>query len=130
MVNSMKRVLGIGGVFIKTKDPVKLQKWYEENLGIEPNYEGYIIFHWKDLGKKPGKAYTLWGLFPQDTDYFEPSENPFMLNFLVRDLDGLLEDLREKGIKVQDKIVEHQEGRFAWFIDPEGNKVELWEPPE
>ncbi|MGY5875012.1 MAG: VOC family protein [Candidatus Thorarchaeota archaeon] len=126
----MKRVLGIGGVFIKVENPEEIQKWYEENLGIESDAEGYIIFQWKDLGKRTGKAYTLWGLFPQDTKYFEPSESQFMINFLVQDLDGLLKELRKKGVKVDNKIEEHQEGRFAWFVDPWGNKVELWEPPK
>ncbi|MHA1959582.1 MAG: VOC family protein [Candidatus Thorarchaeota archaeon] len=126
----MARVLGIGGVFFKSRDPKKLQEWYVENLGFKPEDEGVVIFKWSELGKVKRRAYTLWGPFPDDTKYFEPSKASSMINFVVDDLDGMLESLRSKGVDVDKHIEEHQEGRFGWIVDPEGNKIELWEPPE
>ncbi|MFW9870848.1 MAG: VOC family protein [Candidatus Thorarchaeota archaeon] len=119
-------VRGIGGVFFKSKDPKKLQKWYEENLGLNPDDGGYIYFKWSEL-KAPG--YTLWGPFPEDTKYFEPSNADSMINFVVSDIEKFLEGLRVKGVTVDERgILETEEGKFAWCIDPEGHKIELWEP--
>ena len=125
----MGRVIGIGGVFFKTRDVEKLKAWYVENLGLEPDKEGYIYFKWAEQ-LQIKKAYTLWGPFSEDTNYFDPSPYPFMVNFVVDDLESVLVDLREKGVEVIDKIAEHEEGKFGWFIDPEGVKIELWEPPK
>ncbi|MFW9769490.1 MAG: VOC family protein [Candidatus Thorarchaeota archaeon] len=119
-------VRGIGGVFFRSKDPKKLQKWYEDNLGLKPDDEGYIYFMWKDL-KAPG--YTLWGPFPEDTKYFGDSGADSMINFVVSDIEVFFEELKKKGIKVDERGIETTtEGKFAWIFDPEGNKVELWEP--
>ncbi len=125
----MAHILGIGGVFFKSEDPKKLKEWYVSNLDFKPDEEGYIIFwQWnREVPKRRG--YTLWGPFPEDTKYFEPSEKQFMINFMVNDLDTILNQLREKGVMVDDHIEEHSQGRFGWFMDPEGNRVELWEPP-
>ncbi len=120
------KVRGIGGVFFKSKDTKILQKWYEENLGLQPDEEGYIYFKWADL-KAPG--YTLWGPFPEDTNYFNPSEARWMINFVVSDIEQFFAELKTKGVTVDERgIEETEEGKFAWFIDPEGNKIELWEP--
>ncbi|TET11013.1 MAG: VOC family protein [Candidatus Thorarchaeota archaeon] len=122
----MSPVRGIGGVFFKSKDPKKLQKWYEENLGLKPDDEGYIYFKWSDL-EAPG--YTLWGPFPEDTKYFDPSGADSMINFVVSDIEQFFAELRAKGVTVDERgIEETPEGKFAWIIDPEGNKIELWEP--
>ncbi len=122
------KVRGIGGVFFKSKDTKMLQKWYEENLGLQPDEEGYIYFKWADL-KAPG--YTLWGPFPEDTNYFNPSEAQWMINFVVSDIEQFFAELKTKGVTVDERgIEETEEGKFAWFIDPEGNKIELWEPHE
>lgn len=119
-------VRGIGGVFFKSKNPKKLQEWYIENLGLEPDDAGYIYFMWTDL-KKPG--YTLWGPFPEDTKYFSPSESSWMINFVVSDIDQIVTRLKSRGVQVDERGVQAtEEGRFAWFNDPEGNKIELWEP--
>jgi predicted enzyme related to lactoylglutathione lyase len=119
-------VRGIGGVFFKSKDPKKLQEWYVENLGLKPDELGYIYFQWSGL-KKPG--YTLWGPFPKDTKYFEPSDVSWMINFVVDDIEKMVEHLKAKGVKVDERgIQETEEGKFAWFIDLEENKIELWEP--
>lgn len=119
-------VRGIGGVFFKSKDPKKLQEWYEENLGLKPDDGGYIYFKWSDLDA-PG--YTLWSPFPEDTKYFEPSQAESMINFVVSDIDQFVVELRGKGVDVDKRGVEDTEqGRFAWCMDPEGNRIELWEP--
>jgi predicted enzyme related to lactoylglutathione lyase len=118
-------VRGIGGVFFKSKDPKKLQEWYVENLGLKPDKEGYIYFMWSDL-EAPG--YTLWGPFPEDTKYFEPSRKESMVNFVVSDIETFVAGLKKKGVEVVDKIEETEEGKFTWIMDPEGNRIELWEP--
>jgi catechol 2,3-dioxygenase-like lactoylglutathione lyase family enzyme len=118
-------VRGIGGVFFKSKDPKKLQKWYVENLGLKPDAGGYIYFNWSDL-EAPG--YTLWAPFPADTKYFEPSTKHSMINFVVRETENFVAELKKKGVDVADKIEETEQGKFTWVMDPEGNRVELWEP--
>ncbi|MHA3963483.1 MAG: VOC family protein [Candidatus Thorarchaeota archaeon SMTZ1-45] len=121
-------VRGIGGVFFKSNNKTKLQKWYEENLGLKPDEEGYVYFKWKDL-KAPG--YTLWGPFPEDTKYFSPSDSTWMINFVVSDIEEIVADLKSRGVEVDEKgVQETPEGKFAWFMDPEGNKIELWEPSD
>ncbi|MFX1368067.1 MAG: VOC family protein [Promethearchaeota archaeon] len=125
----MTRILGIGGVFFKSEDPKKLKDWYVKNLGFESDQEGYIIFWQWEREMLKRRGYTLWGPFPRDTKYFKPSEKPFMINFMVDDLDAILAKLKEKDVEVDNHIEEHEEGRFCWFMDPEGNRVELWEPP-
>lgn len=126
----MGKAIGIGGAFFKSQDPKKLQAWYEEHLGLEPDEEGYIHFGWPKQAKADPNAYTLWGPFPSDTKYFGTGGQSFMINFVVNDLDGVLSQLRSKGVEVDDHIEEHSEGRFGWFVDPEGNRMELWEPPK
>jgi predicted enzyme related to lactoylglutathione lyase len=123
------KAIGIGGAFFRSKDPKKLQAWYEEHLGFEPDKEGYIYFRWPKQAELDQNAYTLWGPFPEDTKYFGSKEQPFMINFVVDDLDEILSQLKRKGVEVDDHIEEHNEGRFGWFIDLEGNRMELWEPP-
>ncbi len=123
----MAQVKGIGGIFFKTKDPAKLQAWYEEHLGIVPDAEGYISFKWKQVDN-PDDQYTIWGPFPEDTTYFNPTTVPFMINYIVDDLDGLLAELRAKGVRVDDEVADLEYGRFGWAVDPEGNRFELWQP--
>ncbi len=115
-------------MFFKSKDPKKLQKWYEENLNLKADDQGYIYFKWSDL-KEPG--YTLWAPFPEDTKYFDPGGADSMINFVVSDIEQFFAELRAKGVTVDERgIEETPEGKFAWIIDLEGNKVELWEPHE
>ncbi len=122
----MSPIIGIGGIFFKSKNPKDLQKWYVENLGLQPDDEGYIIFrpHSHD---EPG--YTIWAPFPSNTKYFEPSSASFMSNFRVTELDSFVEKLRQRGVTVHESIEVTPEGKFTWIMDPEGNRVELWEPP-
>ena len=125
----MAKVTGIGGVFFKCRDPEKLKAWYVEHLGIEPDAGGYVTFAWADDMGPEREGCTVWGPFAGDTTYFEPSDKPYMINFRVDDLDALLEKLRAAGCQVDDRLEEHEYGRFGWVMDPEGTRLELWEPP-
>src|SRR5260370_88138 len=124
----MKRVTGIGGIFFKAQNPETLRTWYREHLGMEPADHGGVIFEWREADEPETLAQTVWSLFPADTNYFAPSESPFMINYRVSDLNALLSQLREEGVEVDDRIEEFDYGRFAWIVDPEGNRIELWEP--
>jgi predicted enzyme related to lactoylglutathione lyase len=124
----MSRVTGIGGIFFKAQNPDQLQSWYERHLGITPGKDGSVAFPWRDVSDPERKAHTVWAPFPADTSYFEPSRVPFMINYRVENLDKLLGLLREEGVKVDDKREESEFGKFAWIMDPEGNRIELWEP--
>lgn len=124
----MGRVTGLGGVFFKAEDPERLYAWYEKNLGLKRE-DGGVFFRWRDKESgAPGT--TVWAIFGKDTRYFEPSPAPFMFNYRVDDLDALLEQLRHAGVQIDDRRDDSKYGRFAWIIDPEGNRIELWEPPE
>jgi len=123
----MKRVTGIGGIFFKSADPKALGAWYRDHLGLDVSSWGGAVFEWGGADSPPGK--TVWNPFAQDTSYMEPSSASFMVNFRVADLDGLLGALRAEGCNVVDKTESSEQGKFGWVIDPEGNKVELWQPP-
>ena len=120
----MARVTGIGGIFFKAKDPKALQDWYIRHLGIEPDDLGYVVMQWG--GDHEGS--TVWAPFADDSHYMGPAENKWMINYRVDDLDSLLAELRSKGIRVDDETMDDENGRFGWCWDPEGNKVELWQP--
>jgi predicted enzyme related to lactoylglutathione lyase len=133
----MKRVQGIGGIFFKAQDPKQLQDWYGRHLGITPlshspwgEDDDASLFEWRDKDDPDRKCYTVFAPFPEDTDYFDPSPSPFMVNFRVDDLDGLLAELAKEGIEIQGEIRSYNFGRFARINDLEGNPVELWEPAE
>jgi len=126
----VKRVTGIGGIFFKCKDPDTVQKWYQEHLGITPKGDGYVIFEWREADDPERKGVTVWSPFKQDTSYFDPSKSEFMVNYRVEDLHGLLAALRQEGVEVDDKVDESEFGKFGWIMDPEGRRIELWEPPE
>lgn len=120
----MKRVTGIGGVFFKSEDPQQLKAWYQKHLEVGE------VFQWTDLNQPDAKApaQTIWSPFKNDTTYFAPSEKPFMFNYRVHDLSALLQVLREEGVTIVGEVQEFPYGKFAWILDPEGNKIELWEP--
>jgi predicted enzyme related to lactoylglutathione lyase len=126
---TMKRVTGIGGIFFKARDPKGLKDWYRDHLGIESGDSG-ATFKWRDREYPERVGCTVWAPFPGDTRYFDPSESPFMINYRVENLDRLLRQLRNEGVEVDDRIEEYEYGRFGWIMDPEGNRIELWEPPE
>ena len=126
----MKRVTGIGGIFFKAKDAPALQAWYKRHLGIDVQDWGGTSFDWADAQGKPSGGSTIWSVHPADSDNFAPSSAPFMINYRVEDLYGLVKLLKEEGCNVLDNIDDSEYGKFAWVMDPEGNKVELWQPPE
>lgn len=126
----MKRVTGIGGIFFTAKDPEMLRAWYKTHLGIDVQEWGGAAFSWADDAGRPTGGMTVWSINPDTTTYFEPSTKPFMVNYRVADLTALLQVLREEGCQVMDKVDDSDFGKFGWVIDPEGNKIELWQPPE
>jgi predicted enzyme related to lactoylglutathione lyase len=125
---TMKRVTGIGGIFFKAQDAPALKAWYQQHLGIDVQPWG-AAFPWTDGEGKPVAGTTAWSIAPASSGQFAPSTATFMVNYRVDDLHALVKALREEGCNVLEKIDESEYGKFAWVIDPEGNKVELWEPP-
>ncbi|MBB5205137.1 putative enzyme related to lactoylglutathione lyase [Inhella inkyongensis] len=126
----MQRVTGIGGIFFKAKDPKALGEWYRKHLGIDVQDWGGAAFVWQGAHNPEGVGTTVWSPFKDDTSYFAPSTAPFMVNYRVADLNALLAVLRSEGVQVDDKVDESEFGKFGWVVDPEGNKLELWQPPE
>ena len=125
----MKRVTGIGGIFFKAKDAPALQAWYRRHLGIDVQSWGGTAFPWSDADGAPVGGSTIWSVNADDGDAFAPSSATFMVNYRVDDLRALIAALKDEGCDVLDKIDDSEYGKFGWVIDPEGNKVELWEPP-
>src|SRR4051812_47124721 len=125
----MARVTGLGGVFFKTQDANALRQWYQRNLGLSPDEHGAINFPWRDAENPESLGQTVFMPFPSDTKYFEPSRSSFMFNFRVDNLDELLLQLRQAGVSIVGEVQEFDYGRFAWIMDPEGQRIELWEPP-
>ena len=119
---------GLGGVFFKASDPQRMYKWYEQHLGLRQE-EGGVFFRWREK-EADTLGTTVWAIFKDDTKYFDPSKAPFMLNYRVDNLDALLTRLRAAGVEVEERREDSEYGRFAWIIDPEGNRIELWEPPK
>jgi len=126
----MKRVTGIGGIFFNARDPVVLRAWYKKHLGIDVQEWGGAAFTWTDESGAPTKGTTIWSVGKADGDYFAPSTSSFMINYRVGNLAALLQVLREEGCNVLEKTDDSEYGKFGWVMDPEGNKVELWQPPE
>ena len=119
----MEQVTGIGGIFFKAQNPEKLSAWYREHLGI-PVVDGHADFLRRDKDDPKSTGRTVWSIFPANTDYFK---SPVMINYRVANLDRMLEQLRRGGVEIH-KVEDYDYGRFAWITDPEGNRVELWEP--
>ena len=120
-----KRVTGLGGFFFKTKEPNKVKDWYNKHLGLNTDQYG-STFWWKD--KEGNDCSTQWSPMKDDTTYFEPSTSNFMMNFRVENLVELIQVLKEEGVTVVGEIQEFEYGKFGWILDPDGNKIELWEP--
>jgi predicted enzyme related to lactoylglutathione lyase len=122
----MKRVTGIGGIFLKAQDPERLREWYRSHLGIEIESWGGAKFRSQER-----EGVTIWSIFPSSSTYFDPSSAAFMINYRVENLDALLEALRGEGCTVDERTEASEFGKFGWVMDPEGNRIELWEaPPE
>jgi predicted enzyme related to lactoylglutathione lyase len=122
----MKRVTGLGGPFIKAADPKGLAAWYEKHLGIAFGGGTYAVLK----PEENAAGYNIVSFFKADSDYFAPSEKAVMVNFMVDDLFALLEVLKEEGVTIVGDPVDEEYGKFGWILDPEGNKVELWQPPK
>lgn len=121
------RVTGIGGIFFKSKDPKAQREWYSANLGLATNDYG-SMFEFREAENPDKKAYLQWSPFSQDTKYFEPSESEFMINYRVKNIEALVNQLEAAGVTICDSIETYDYGKFVHIIDPEGNKIELWEP--
>jgi len=121
----MAKVLGVGGVFFKSPDPEKLYQWYERWLGFKAEAGSGMIFEPKNM---PENSATVWSAFESSTDYFSPSVKDFMFNLVVDDVKGILAQVKEGGAVIVGEMQEADYGKFGWFVDPDGNKVELWEP--
>ncbi|HEV7775247.1 MAG TPA: VOC family protein [Luteibacter sp.] len=125
----MKRVTGIGGIFFSAKDPVALRAWYKQHLGIDVQAWGGAAFPWTDAEGNTASGTTAWSIGADNGEHFAPSKSTFMVNYRVDDLDALLQALRDEGCNVLEKADDSDYGKFGWVMDPEGNKVELWQPP-
>ncbi|MGD8782720.1 MAG: VOC family protein [Ignavibacteria bacterium] len=123
----MKKVTGIGGVFFKCKDPEKIKKWYSKNLGFNTDQYG-STFEFLNADNPEQKGYLQWSPFKDDTTYFSPSKKEFMINYRVENIEQLVEELKENGVEICDNIETYEYGKFVHIMDPEGNKIELWEP--
>jgi len=121
------RVIGIGGVFFKSADKKGTEGWYAKNLGIPSGPYGFT-FNWRDHAQPEVERLTIWSVFKSESTYFEPSKAPFMINYIVDDLDALLAKLTKNGVRIDPKRDDQDYGRFAWIYDLDGNKIELWEP--
>ncbi len=124
----MGKVTGIGGVFIKAKDPKAMAAWYEQHLGIGFGGQSYMSFKWINENNPDVPGSTVFSFFGQGANYFDPSTSPFMINFRVKDIDALIAQLRSDGVAVIGNVESYDYGKFGWCMDPEGNKIELWEP--
>ncbi len=124
---SSKKVTGVGGVFFKSKDPEKMRDWYREHLGLVTNEYG-SLFEFRRADRPEEKGYLQWTPFKEDTNYFEPSKKEFMINYRVENLEALVGELEKSGVTLVDQIETFEYGKFVHLLDPEGNKIELWEP--
>ena len=124
------KVVGIGGIFFKTDNPEKTKEWYQENLGLPTDQWG-TMFKSRDIDKPDQVNYLQWSPFDKKTDYFDPSKKEFMINYRVQNIEEFVKVLKDKEITVLDEITEYDGiGKFVHILDPEGNKIELWEPPK
>jgi predicted enzyme related to lactoylglutathione lyase len=122
----MKKVIGIGGIFFKSKDPQQMKEWYKTHLGMDTNQYG-ATFEWRHLDDSTKKGATQWSPFADSTKYFEPSTKDFMINYQVENLESLVEELRKEGVTIVDEVESYDYGKFVHIVDIEGNKIELWE---
>ena len=125
----MRRVVGIGGVFFKARDAERLRAWYRRHLCLDIKEWGGVTFHWHTPEVPAPDGATVWSIFQESSTYFAPSAAPFMINYRVEDLDAVLAALRAEGCDVDPKTESSEFGKFGWVMDPEGNRIELWQPP-
>lgn len=123
----MARITGIGGVFFKSKNKEALAQWYQKNLGLKPEVWGGAVLQWSE-DKAEDKGATVWMVHENDTNHFSPSGSSFMINYRIDDMDGMVAQLKQNGVEIEKGPESHENGKFLWVMDPDGNKVELWEP--
>lgn len=121
------RILGIGGIFFKSANPKQLKKWYTKHLGLTDSGHG-VVLPWREKDNPESEHVTVWHIFPSNTKYFDPSPAPFMVNYIIDDLEALLDRLAKEGVQIDPKRQDESYGRFAWIYDSSGNKIELWQP--
>jgi catechol 2,3-dioxygenase-like lactoylglutathione lyase family enzyme len=121
------RILGIGGVFFRSANREQMREWYSKHLGLAGK-GGEVTLPWREHDDPKKEHVTAWAIFPASTKYFDPSPASFMINYIVDDLDALLDRLKEEGVKIDAKRMNESYGRFAWIYDSDGNKIELWQP--
>jgi catechol 2,3-dioxygenase-like lactoylglutathione lyase family enzyme len=121
------RILGIGGVFFKSANHLQMRDWYSKHLGLADSGHG-VMLPWREHDDPQKEQVTVWTVFPASTEYLNPSPAPFMINYIVDDMDALLERLKQEGVKIDPKRMDESYGRFAWIYDLDGNKIELWQP--
>lgn len=124
----MSGIKGIGGIFFKSPDPEQLNAWYQRHLGMPTAPDGSNLLRWRRHDDPEKAEVTVWAPFKHDTTYMDPSKASFMVNYIVDDLDAMLERLRAEGVEVDEKVEEYEYGKFGWVFDPDGNKIELWQP--
>ena len=127
MKKKLKKVTGVGGIFFKCEDAGKMKDWYNAHLGLVTNEYG-ALFEFRNTHKPDEINYLQWSTFAKDSKYFEPSQKQFMINYRVDDLVALVKDLKDQGVTICDEIESFEYGKFVHIMDPEGNKIELWEP--
>jgi predicted enzyme related to lactoylglutathione lyase len=127
MSENKPRVTGIGGIFFKSDNPDKMKEWYTKNLGLVTNEYG-SLFEFRDSNNPESKGYLQWSPFEKETKYFAPSSKDYMINYRVVNIEAMIENMRSEGIEIIGEIEEYEYGKFAHIVDPEGNKIELWEP--
>jgi predicted enzyme related to lactoylglutathione lyase len=127
MSKPRKRVTGIGGIFFKSKDAEKIKNWYQKHLGLDTDAYG-TCFEWRQADDASKKGFSQWSPFHESTAYFKPSDKSFMINYRVEDLEWLVQQLKNEGVRVLDDIEYYDYGKFVHILDTEGNKIELWEP--
>ena len=121
------RILGIGGIFFKSANRDQMREWYAKHLGLADKGQG-VMLPWREHNDPQKEHVTVWTIFPASTNYLDPSHSPFMVNYIVDDMDALLDRLKQEGVKIDPKRMDESYGRFAWIYDPDGNKIELWQP--
>ena len=126
-VEQRGRILGIGGVFFKSANRDQMREWYSKHLGLTDKGQGAML-PWREHDDPQKEHVTVWTVFPTSTKYFDPSPAPFMINYIVDDMDALLDRLKQEGVKIDAKRMNESYGRFAWIYDLDGNKIELWQP--
>jgi catechol 2,3-dioxygenase-like lactoylglutathione lyase family enzyme len=126
-VEQRGRILGIGGVFFKSANRDQMREWYATHLGLADKGGGAML-PWREHDDPQKEHVTVWTVFPNSTTYFDPGKAPFMINYIVDDMDALLERLKQEGVKIDAKRMNESFGRFAWIYDSDGNKIELWQP--